>query len=68
MILYVGGVLNTDSQLGPNSLSKCAVCLQFLKEFSAQLQQYQLLLLIFLSKHSNIQFCTQDKNGADHSP
>lgn len=46
MILYVGGVLNTVivSQIQ-------ALFPSMLKEFSAQLQQYQLFLLIFLSKH-----------------
>lgn len=46
MILYVGGVLNSVifSRIQ-------AVFPSMLKEFSAQLQQYQLFQLIFLSKH-----------------
>jgi len=46
MILYVGGVLNTVIVSWVQALFP-----SMLKEFLAQLQQYQLLLLIFLSKH-----------------
>lgn len=54
------GASPCDSQLAPSSLPSL-VCLQLLEEFSALLQQHLLLLLLFLSKHSNIQFCPQTK-------